>query len=69
LEYTSLPVRKEAWFPVSIPILVSNSNGENEYITYSILVMEDFSEEGKAEFFQKYKEAWDLMDSNLPIKE
>ena len=69
LEYTSLPVRKEAWFPVSIPILVSNSNGENEYITYSILVMKDFSEEGKAEFFQKYKEAWNLMDSNLPIKE
>ena len=68
-EYISHPVRKEAWFPVSIPIVVSNPKGENEYITYSILVMEDFSEEGKAEFFQKYKEAWDLMDSNLPIKE
>lgn len=69
LEYSSHPVRKEAWFPVSIPILVSNADSENEYITYTILVMKDFSEEGKAEFFREYKEAWDLMDSNLPIKE
>ncbi len=68
-EYASLPVRKEAWFPVSIPVLASNPNGENEYITYSILVMKDFSAEGKIEFFEEYKEAWDLMDSNLPIKE
>ena len=67
LDYSSHPVRKEAWFPVSIPVLVSNADGE--YITYSILVMKDFSEEGKAEFFQKYDEAWDLMDSDLPIKE
>ena len=69
LEYSSHPVRKEAWFPVSIPVLVSNADSENEYITYTILVMKDFSEEGKAEFFREYKEAWDLMDSNLPIKE
>ena len=69
LEYSSHPVRKEAWFPVSIPILVSNADSENEYITYTILVMKDFSEEGKAEFFREYKEAWDLMDSNLPTKE
>ena len=68
LEYSSNPVRKEAWFPVSIPVLVSNADSEYEYITYTILVMKDFSEEGKAEFFREYKEAWDLMDSNLPIK-
>ena len=68
LEYSSHPVRKEAWFPVSIPVLVSNADSEYEYITYTILVMKDFSEEGKAEFFREYKEAWDLMDSNLPIK-
>jgi len=68
-EYISHPVRKEAWFPVSIPIVVSNPKGENEYITYTILVMKDFSTEGKTEFFEEYREAWDLMDSNLPIKE
>lgn len=68
-EYSSYPVRKEAWFPVSIPIVVSNSEENNEYITYSVLGMEDFSAEGKAEFFKKYKDAWDLMDSGLPIEE
>ena len=68
-EYISHPVRKEAWFPVSIPIVVSNPKGENEYITYTILVMKDFSTEGKTEFFEEYREAWNLMDSNLPIKE
>ena len=68
-EYISHPVRKEAWFPVSIPIVVSNPKGENEYITYTILVMKDFSTEGKTEFFKEYREAWNLMDSNLPIKE
>ena len=68
-EYTSYPVRKEAWFPVSIPIIVSNSKGENEYITYTILVMRDFSTEGKATFFKEYEEAWNLINSGLPIKE
>ena len=68
-EYTLLPVRKEAWFPVSIPVLVSDPKGENEYITYSILVMSDFSPEGKTEFFEKYEQAWNLMNLNLPIKE
>jgi len=68
-DYTSHPVRKEAWFPVSIPVVVSNSKGENEHITYSILVMKDFSPEGKTEFFNKYRDAWALMDSDLPIKE
>ena len=68
LEYSSHSVRKEAWFPVSIPVLISNTNDEKEYITYSVLVMKDFSEDGKVKFFREYKEAWDLMDSDLPIK-
>ena len=68
-EYVSHSGRKEVWFPVSIPVLVSNPKDENEYITYSILVMKDFSAEGKTKFFEEYREAWDLIDSNLPIKE
>lgn len=68
-EYISCPVRKDAWFPVSIPILVSNYKEKSEYITYSILVMKDFSTDGKSTFFKEYEEAWNLIDSGLPIKE
>ncbi|MBQ9083407.1 MAG: hypothetical protein IJY28_07915, partial [Clostridia bacterium] len=67
-EYTSYPVRKEAWFPVSIPLKRADADGKGAYITFSILVMKDFSAEGKKQFFKDYTEAWNLMDSGLPVK-
>ena len=68
-EYHSYPVRRKAWFPVTIPILSSDGDGERQYIAFTIMVMEDFREEDKAKFFEDYAKAWELADSDYPIKE
>ncbi|MBQ8404152.1 MAG: hypothetical protein IJX55_06995 [Clostridia bacterium] len=68
-EYDSHNVRKEACFWITIPQVQTDNGDENKYIAFSDDCMRDFSEEGKIEFFRKYREAWTLLESGLPIEE
>ena len=69
LEYNSHPVRKQAYFNVSVPESFWDRKHENEHISYYHISMSDFSEQGKAKFFEEYRTAWNLIDEGLPIKD
>ncbi|MBE6639195.1 MAG: hypothetical protein E7616_07045 [Ruminococcaceae bacterium] len=66
-EYNAYPVRKKAKFSVAAP--AEYGIEENCHIKITSDYMEDFSDQGKAKFFENYEKAWDLIDSGLPIKE
>ena len=60
--YNANPVRKELRFVISVPY-----NHNDEYIKMSSTWFFDFTEQGKQDFFARYAERWDLLESGLPI--
>ena len=61
-EYSTYPVRKELNFIISVPY---TRDGEN--VEMSSTCFFDFTEKGKQEFFARYREDWDLLESGLPV--
>ena len=50
----------------TMPGLYTNKNGE-KYVAMSLAHIWQYSEEAKQEFFDRYREGWDLLESGLPI--
>ena len=61
-EYSKYPVRKEAHFGVATPDVYY----EDEHIKISSNYIDDFSADGKSDFFKQYNEDWSLSESGLP---
>ncbi len=69
-EYNKYPVHKQACFCVAAPaVYVSGGLSGERFIKITSNYIDDFSSEGKADFFNQYKEDWALMDSDLPIQD
>jgi len=69
-EYSTYPVRKRPYIEVvSVPISYSNHKTGERYLRIEGKSITDFSEQGKAKFFEEYRTAWDLIDEGLPIKD
>ena len=68
-EYEKQSAMKKAVFYIPAPALYWNHHGEQRDFVKknSFLPIENFSEEGKADFLKEYKEAWALLDSGLPV--
>ena len=64
-EYSKYPVRKEANFGVATPDVYY----EDEHIKISSNYIDDFSADGKSDFFKQYNEDWSLSESGLPISD
>ena len=64
-EYSQYPVRKEANFGVATPDVYY----EDEYIKISSNYIDDFSADGKSDFFKQYNEDWSLSESGLPTND
>lgn len=70
--YSNQPIRKTACFCLSAPVKYYNHNGEGgDYVQLnsSDIYFENFTEKDKLEFFNKYHEAWGLLESDLPVYE
>lgn len=68
-EYSAHPVRREAWFVVRAPLKYHSQSKQEDCVkTDSEKFIIDFSEEGKRQFFEEYREAWALLESGLPIE-
>ncbi len=66
--YLSYPVQDTLYFHICVPTEVIDVATEEHTVDPNhTLIVYDFSEEGKKEFFKEYKEGWDLLDSGLPI--
>ena len=64
-EYSKYPVRKEANFGVATPDVYY----EDEHIKISSNYIDDFSADGKSDFFKQYNEDWSLSESGLPTND
>ena len=64
-EYGKYPVRKEANFGVATPDVYY----EDEHIKISSNYIDDFSADGKSDFFKQYNEDWSLSESGLPTND
>ena len=64
-EYSKYPVRKEAHFGVATPDVYY----EDEHIKISSNYIDDFSADGKSDFFKQYNEDWSLSESGLPTND
>ena len=62
-EYSKYPVRKQDRFDVPAPGEFYSPATEEWSIRMSTESIRDFSQEGKDEFFKKYRESWALMES------
>ena len=62
-EYAKYPVRNKAIFGVPAPGRFYSYATEEWSIRMSTESIRDFSQEGKDEFFKKYRESWALMES------
>lgn len=68
-EYNEYPVRKEAFFCLTAPSKFYNQSDNEYYVqTDSYVSIDDFSEQGKSDFFQKYHDAWALLESDMRIE-
>lgn len=67
-QYHSYPVRKEAYFSLSAPAIYVNNDG-SKLVKITVDSMHDFSDDGKAAFFEIYAESWALLDSGLPVEQ
>ena len=68
-DYSNHPVRKKANFGVTAPAAYYvDGSFEDQYIKITRNYMDDFSDEGKSNFFKQYNEDWSLLESGLPIK-
>lgn len=68
-EYSANLVRKTAYFTVAAPAEYVSGDYSEHFVKMGTVSLYDFSEEGKAAFFDKYAESWALLDSGLPIRE
>jgi len=50
------------------PYLFTNEDGE-KYVAMSLKHIRRYTEEAKQEFFDSYREGWDLLESDLPVVE
>ena len=64
-EYSKYPVRKEANFGVA----TLDVYYEDEHIKISSNYIDDFSADGKSDFFKQYNEDWSLSESGLPTND
>ncbi len=68
-EYSTHPVRKELYFTVRAPGKYYDPSKQEYYVnTDAEKFITDFSEEGKRIFFERYHEAWALLESGLRIE-
>ena len=68
-EYSAYPVRKELSFAFRAPGKFYDQSKQEYYVkTDAEKYVRDFSEEGKRIFFERYHEAWALLESGLPIE-
>lgn len=64
-EYSKYPVRKEARFGVETPDVLY----EDEHIRITSNYINDFSADGKSNFFKQYYEDWSISESGLPTSD
>lgn len=69
-QYEKLSISRKAVFCVPSPCKYYSSS-EEAYIVKKdgYAYIQAFTEQGKSEFLQEYKEDWDLLNSGLPIRE
>ncbi len=68
-EYNTYTVRKEPYFSLSAPGKYYDSSRKEYFVkTDANVIIHDLSDQGKADFFQEYHEAWALLDSDLQIE-
>lgn len=53
------------------PEVMFNHHGEEEDFVNKNgwTIIDDLSEQGKEQFFKEYREAWELLESDLPVYE
>ena len=69
-EYSKYPVRKEANFGVAAPaVYYTDGSFKDKYIKITSNYIDDFSADGKSNFFKQYNEDWALLESGLPISD
>ena len=69
-QYREYPVHKEAWFSVHAPLeFTDRETGENYIALDHGIIINDFTEEGKAAFFEKYHTRWALLETDIPVRE
>lgn len=68
-EYNTLSIGRKTVFCVPSPGVYWNPKGEGYYYVGkdSHVCFEDYSEMGKRVFLQEYQEAWDLLQSGMPV--
>ena len=69
--YNNLPVRKSLLFCLPAPEESINYNGDGkEFVRLNAYVyFESFSENDKLKLIEQYKEAWKLLETDLPVYE
>ena len=70
-EYEAVALTKQASFGVTAPGEYWNHHGEQKSFVRknSRVIIREFSEDKKQQFYEEYKECWKLLDSGLPVFE
>lgn len=66
-EYEKYSVERKIAFSIPSPVLGRDQESNMFIINNSYTDIKEFTEEGKKEFLQKYKDNWDLLNSDLPL--
>ena len=67
-EYKSLVIDREAGFCIPSPAKYTNPYKQESYVKRdSYAYITSFTEEGKNQFLQEYRDDWALLDSGLPV--
>jgi hypothetical protein len=68
--YCKYPVHKEAWFSLHAPLECTDPKTHEKYIKInSNIYITDYTAEGKAAFFEKYRARWALLETDIPVRE
>lgn len=69
--YRSRSINRSLVFTVPSPEVMFNHHGEEEDFVNKNgwTIIDDLSEQGKEQFFKEYREAWELLESDLPVYE
>ncbi len=69
-EYAKRSIERKAGFSIPSPGEYYNQGNDEHFVKNdSHAYIEEFTEEGKKEFLQEYKEDWALLESGLPIRD
>ncbi len=69
-EYEALSFDRKAFFGVPSPGVYTEGLHFEKYVKLdSYTYIDDFSEDGKQDFLQEYREDWALLDSGLPVQD